>query len=279
MSWSQSVTSLTLALMEDTGWYRANYSASSGVLVPPAYGYGAGCSFLTDDCIVDGGSVPDNFGVLGNPFCNVTTDVSDVRCDATHVRAARCDLVDHRTYGLNPIYPYLDAPDPPGTEYRTRFGTTNDTTDTAGALLGSFLRFDAEYCPTYAAPTSFVYGADGVPTGPMYVDCSLGETAPSDAYEFESFGGVDGGGGGGRSACFDTLGVEGDGGGIVDRRPLCLWIECAEYGGAVAVAVSVGADGETVVCEADGQVVDLPGLTDVKIVCPRREILCPGYAL
>ncbi|MBV5332925.1 hypothetical protein JZU54_05065, partial [bacterium] len=84
------------------------------------------------------------------------------------------------------MYPYLDAPDPPGTEYRARFGTTNDTTDAAatadaGALLGSFLRFDAEYCPTYAAPTSFVYGADGVPTGPMYVDCSLGETAPADA--------------------------------------------------------------------------------------------------
>jgi hypothetical protein len=112
----------------------------------------------------------------------------------------------------------------------------------------------------------------------MYVDCSLGETAPADAYDFESFGGVDGGGGG-RSACFDTLGVGGDGGGIVDRRPLCLRIECAEYGGAVAVAVSVGSDGETVVCEADGQVVDLPGSTDVKIVCPRREILCPGYAL
>ena len=273
MPWSQSVTSLTLALMEDTGWYKANYSASSGVLVPPAYGYGAGCPFLTDDCIVDGGSVPDYFGA-GNPFCNVTTDVSDVRCDASHVRAARCDLVDHGAYGLNPMYPYLNAPDPPGTEYKARFGT--DAAD-AGALLGSFLRFDAEYCPTYAAPTSFLYDADGVPTGPVYVDCSLGETAPADAYAFESFGEVNGGGGG-WSACFDTLGVGGDGGGIVGRRPLCLRIECAEYGGTVAVAVSVGND-ETVVCEADGQVVDLPGLTDVKIVCPRREILCPGYAL
>jgi hypothetical protein len=278
MPWSQSVTSLTLALMEDTGWYRANYSASPGVLVPPAYGYGAGCPFLTHDCIADGGSVPDDFGA-GNPFCNVTTDASGVRCDATHARAARCDLVDHGAYGSNPTYPYLDAPDPPGAEYRARFGAGDaDAADGGGALLGSFLRFDAEYCPTYASPTSFVYDADGVPTGPVYMDCSLGETAPADAYDFEWFGDVDGGGGG-RSACFDTLGVGDDVGGVVDHRPLCLRIECAEYGGAVAVAVSVGADGETVVCEADGQVVDLPGLTDVKIVCPRREILCPGYAL
>lgn len=102
-----------------------------------------------------------------------------------------------------------------------------------------------------------------MPTGPLYVDCSLGETAPGDAYAFESFGG-DG------SRCFDTLG-----GGI--GRPLCLNIECAEYGGVVAVAVTVGVNGETVICETDGQVVDLPGLTDVRIECPRREILCPGY--
>jgi hypothetical protein len=257
MPWVQSVTSLTLALMEDTGWYKANYSASAGVLIPSAFGYGAGCAFLADDCIVDGGAVPP-FGV--GTFCNVTTDTSDVRCDVTHTRAARCDLVDHGTYGLDPLYPYLDVPEPPGTNYRTRFGNVDADGD---SLLGSFLRFDAEYCPTYAAPTSFVYDGNGVPTGPLYVDCSLGETAPGDAYAFESFGG-DG------SRCFDTLG-----GGI--GRPLCLNIECAEYGGVVAVAVTVGVNGETVICETDGQVVDLPGLTDVRIECPRREILCPGY--
>jgi hypothetical protein len=242
-----------MALMEDTGWYKANYSASMGVLFPPAYGYGAGCPFLVDDCILDGGSV-QNFGV-GTPFCNVTTSASDVRCDATHKRSARCDLVDHGTYGSDPMYPYLDAPDPPGIEYSARFGN-GDT----GILLGSFLRFDAEYCPTYVAPTSFVYDSDGIPIGPMYVDC---ETAPpEDAISFESFG--DG------STCFDTLG-----GGI--ERPLCLSIECTEYRGVVAVAVTVGDYGETVICEADGQVIDLPELTNVKIECPRIEILCPGY--
>jgi hypothetical protein len=256
MPWAQSITSLTLALMEDTGWYRANFSASTGVLVPSAYGYGAGCTFLADDCIVDGGSVPD-FGV-GTPFCNVTTSASNVRCDPTHKRAARCDLVDHGTYGADPTYPYLDAPDPPGTEYFARFGD-NDM----GTLLGSFLRFDAEYCPTYAAPTSFLYDVDGVRTGPLYVDCSLSETAPEDANSFESFG-TDG------STCFDTLG-----GGI--ERPLCLSIECTEYRGVVTVAVTVGSYGETVICEADGQVVDFPGLTDVKIECPPLETLCPGY--
>ena len=80
---------------------------------------------------------------------------------------------------------------------------------------------------------------------------------------FESFG-TDG------SRCFDTLGS-----GIL--RPLCLSVECTDYGGAVAAAVTVGSYGETVICEVDGQVVYLPGSADVRIECPPLEILCPGY--
>lgn len=41
MPWEQSVSAVTLALFEDTGWYKANFSASKGVL-SPSFGYGAG---------------------------------------------------------------------------------------------------------------------------------------------------------------------------------------------------------------------------------------------
>jgi hypothetical protein len=46
------------------------------------------------------------------------------------------------------------------------------------SLLDFFLRSDAEDCPTYVAPTSFVCDGDGATTGPLCADRSLGETAP-----------------------------------------------------------------------------------------------------
>ena len=250
MSWKQSVTALTLALMEDTGWYKANYDASSGVQFPSAYGYGRGCAFLTDDCIIDGGAVPQTGLEI---FCNTTTTSTyDVRCDASHQRAAKCDLVDYDIYDLDPIYPYLDnIPNLPGAQYQARFGGSN---------LGSFLRFDAEYCPTYTAPPSFVTDVNGIKTSPMYMECSNSDTAPIDVYDFESFG-IDG------STCINTIGAI--------ARPLCLQIECVAYSGVVVVVVTIGLDGETITCEEDGQVIDI--MTGLQIVCPQREVLCPGY--
>jgi leishmanolysin-like peptidase len=250
MSWKQSVSALTLALMEDTGWYKANYDASSGVQFPSAYGYGRGCAFITDDCILDGGAIPSNFGL--DIFCNTTTLMSDVRCDASHQRTAKCDLVDYDMYNSDPIYPYLDnVPNLPGAQYQDRFGGPN---------LGSFLRFDAEYCPTYTAPPSFVTDVNGIKTGPMYMECSNSDTAPIDIYDFESFG-VDG------STCINTIGDS--------ARPLCLQIECVVYSGVVVVVVTIGVNGETITCEEDGQVIDI--MTGLQIVCPKREVLCPGY--
>lgn len=248
MSWKQSVTALTLALMEDTGWYKATYDASSGVQFPSAYGYGRGCAFLTDDCIIDGGAVPLNFG--SEIFCNTTTLMSDVKCDASHQRTARCDLVDYDIYDSDPIYPYLDNVPLPGAQYQARFGGSSN--------LGSFLRFDAEYCPTYTAPTSFVTDANGVKTGPMYLECSNSDTALIDVYDFESFG-IDG------STCINTIGAI--------ARPLCLQIECVAYSGVVIV--TIGLNGETITCEKDGQIIDI--MTGVQIVCPQREVLCPGF--
>lgn len=245
MPWEQSITAVTLALLEDTGWWKANYSASLGVRLPSSHGYGAGCNFLTNDCIVDD-EVPD-FGT--DLFCNEMTVYSSLRCDVSHRRSAKCDLVDYNSYADNPLYPYWAVPDPPRAEYQQRFASSG---------LGSFLRYDAEYCPTYSAPTDFTYDGNGDPIGPLFMECS--NTAPEDAYGFEIFGN-DG------SRCFNTIGSI--------ERPLCLSIECIESGGEITVAVSVG-DGQKVTCETDGQMLDIPGLNNVQIECPRREILCPG---
>jgi hypothetical protein len=248
MPWEQSITAVTLALLEDTGWYKANYTASSGVLSPSSHGYGAGCKFLTNDCIVD-----DEVPTYGNDlFCNEMTEVSSIKCDVSHKRAAKCDLVDYNSYANNPLYPYWVVPDAPSAEYQHRFANNTG--------LGSFLRFDADYCPTYSAPPDFTLDGNGDPTGPRYMDCLVGDTAPEDAYDFETFGNDS-------SRCFNTIGS------IV--RPLCLTMECIESGGDITVAVSVG-NGQTLLCETDGQILDLPGLNYAQIECPRREILCPG---
>jgi len=246
MPWEQSISAVTMALFEDTGWYKANFAASSGVLKPSAHGYGAGCDFLESDCII-GNDVPD-FGV--NTFCNTRTEESAIRCDVSHRRASKCDLVDYNSYDGNPLYPYSTTHDPPSVEYRKRFSNPG---------WGSFLRFDADYCPTYSAPPSFTYDGNGKATGPLYMKCLVSETAPEDAYGFESFGNDD-------STCFNTIGD-------IDR-PLCLSIQCIESGDDITVVVSVGNRGK-VNCEADGQLIDVPGFNDVKIECPRREILCP----
>ena len=69
-------------------------------------------------------------------------------------------------------------------------------------------------------------------------------------YDFESFG-VEG------ITCIDTIG------GTINR-PLCLTIQCVVCSKVVVeVVVTVGINGETITCEEDGQVLDMPEMTDV----------------
>jgi hypothetical protein len=81
----------TLALLEDSGWYKANFTMASNVSTPtlphahvvhnsnldyaskPSFGHGAGCDFVEQRCIVDGEpAFPE--------FCN-TVDKRVVECD------------------------------------------------------------------------------------------------------------------------------------------------------------------------------------------------------
>jgi len=59
----------TLALLQDSGWYKANFTMSRN----PSFGFGAGCQFVEKPCVVDG--VPTS-----PQFCN-TTDKVTVKCD------------------------------------------------------------------------------------------------------------------------------------------------------------------------------------------------------
>lgn len=102
---------ITIALLEDSGWYIGNYT---GINIS-SFGHGAGCDFVFKDCIQNGNLPSSSKGF----FCNSIGDVSPMgifttnkfMCspDLTHI--AYCDLVDHSS--LSSRYSA-----PPPSEYR-----------------------------------------------------------------------------------------------------------------------------------------------------------------
>ena len=88
-----TISPLSLALLEDSSWYTANFRAAT----TPTFGRGAGCGFVEDDCISKG-NIPDYS--LGF-FCS-SHEAMGARsgCDHTHRHKAGCDLS-----------PYANPPD------------------------------------------------------------------------------------------------------------------------------------------------------------------------
>jgi len=75
----------TLALLEDTGWYQANFSMSRVT----SFGHGIGCDFVEQPCIRND-TVPD---YAEGFFCN-STDKNNYACDPSHHMIATCDMYD-----------------------------------------------------------------------------------------------------------------------------------------------------------------------------------------
>ena len=83
---------LTLALLEDSGWYQVYYDDAQ---VSP-FGLGLGCDFVNKDCIIND-EVPD---YASGVFCADVTRITsgklsndtDTLCDPTHRSIAYCDL-------------------------------------------------------------------------------------------------------------------------------------------------------------------------------------------
>ena len=85
---AQVLSPLTLALLEDSGWYKANYD----VATVSSFGLYSGCDFVFDDCIQNG-EVPD----WGKDFfCNTMLGSTQTApsCDFTRRFISKCDLVD-----------------------------------------------------------------------------------------------------------------------------------------------------------------------------------------
>eukprot|EP00579_Thalassiosira_antarctica_P012174 CAMPEP_0201918814 /NCGR_PEP_ID=MMETSP0903-20130614/7867_1 /ASSEMBLY_ACC=CAM_ASM_000552 /TAXON_ID=420261 /ORGANISM="Thalassiosira antarctica, Strain CCMP982" /LENGTH=758 /DNA_ID=CAMNT_0048455199 /DNA_START=167 /DNA_END=2440 /DNA_ORIENTATION=+ len=78
---TQYITALTLAFLEDTGWYRPNYAVAEN----SPFGLGAGCEFVEDQCIQNG-TVPK---WADGTFCSST---SSVGCTTDKHLIAFCDI-------------------------------------------------------------------------------------------------------------------------------------------------------------------------------------------
>ncbi|XP_014238873.1 leishmanolysin-like peptidase isoform X2 [Trichogramma pretiosum] len=86
---------ITLALMEDTGWYSANYSMAQEL----GWGRGLGCDFAMKSCkewIVTKTAKSSRKSI--HPFCNkVKRDPLQTECTDDRSSVALCNLVEHPT--------------------------------------------------------------------------------------------------------------------------------------------------------------------------------------
>ena len=98
-STSAHFTPLTLALLEDSGWYKVDYSKATNA----PFGLNSGCDFVTKDCIVND-SLPAYS--KGN-FCNDLKSSLIDRCDPGHNFRGVCDLIDYSNTGYRPSREYF----------------------------------------------------------------------------------------------------------------------------------------------------------------------------
>ena len=226
---------LTLALLEDSGWYRANYE--SEYVMISMFGHGAGCDFIENNCLDSNGDVPE---VFREQFCNNPISVSaggqinpsesgPQTCDPSHTQKAYCDLVNTNEVNqigktganLEPAPPKFQYTDP---NYRPYIFTT------------------ADYCPVpHLDPQSCI-------------EFNGRSSVTDEQLDAGEYYGVD-------SRCVETDGSR--------DYSLCLKTRCNPTVGKVLLL----ADGQWRTCDYDGQTHSLSD--GIRIMCPKAALVCP----
>lgn len=248
LAWRHNQLSpLTLALLEDTGWYKVDYRN----ITSPSFGLGAGCDFVEDACIVNDKVAPYAKGFFcDNPIrlredieheesFDMEVDSWNIVCDPTHQYWAMCDLWDNST-----IPDFLDTRFPAGNQAsKNYFSDVN--------LLVSFPQ--ADFCPL-----AIEY---------LFVDCQVEEAgiARQDTYLGEQAGP--------ESRCVNAYSkISGEQNRRVDR-PACMHVECD----ADLQKVVLGQGSYQQVCDYDGQVLQIPSSEGDYLECPRATVVCPQF--
>lgn len=98
------ISRITLALMEDTGWYKANYSMAGQM----SWGRNLGCDFVMKSC-KDWINMKSSKGASIHPFCNkVKRDPLHTECTEDRTSVALCNLVEYKE-DLPKIYQNFDS--------------------------------------------------------------------------------------------------------------------------------------------------------------------------
>lgn len=125
---NEYLSPFTLAILEDSGWYRANFSMAKVT----SFGHGAGCDFVNKPCIVNG-NVPNYSQGF---FCNSTDRATNFACDPSHTTLATCDLYDLSKEANQPEVPV---------PYIYRYFPGNPAFGPKKSKL-------ADFCPIYNSP-------------------------------------------------------------------------------------------------------------------------------
>ena len=241
---SQSVnilSPLTLALLEDSGWYRANYE--SEYVQISMFGHGAGCDFIEENCIDSDGNVPQ---VFTEHFCNTPIEISgngliDTQssggqtCDPSHTQKTYCDLVNtNEVVAIGKTGTALE-PAPPKFQYFR-------------PNMRPYIFTNADYCPVpHLDPQSCI-------------NFNGRSQISSEQLEAGEYYGPD-------SKCVETDGTR--------DYSLCLQTRCNTRLGKVQIT----AGGQRRTCDYDGQVHEVlfnyNGRGDLRIKCPKAALVCP----
>jgi Leishmanolysin len=88
---ADSIDVLSLALLDDSGWYRVDYRGAA----QPGYGIAAGCEFIDEPCIVNDNATESEFcdvPIALNGILPTTETLDAIYCDPSHYFWALCDL-------------------------------------------------------------------------------------------------------------------------------------------------------------------------------------------
>ena len=240
---------ITLALMEDTGWYKANYSMAEVL----DWGRGLGCKFVKNNCRA---WIADrlNKKLSTAPFCaTLKQSPLHMKCTHTKLSLALCNLVKY-TSGLPREFRYFD---------RLGKAAVKDISTYGGAVEL------ADFCPFYQKFT--LTDESGRKRG---TTCTLHENAPEGDknYALEAYSSG--------SKCVQHGRHWTARKGLLTRTMLdwgsgCYRYKCEEKGLILMIS------GKEYLCSHEGKRLEIHGLmnnwkVNGSLICPACEEFCQG---
>ena len=234
---------LTLAFMEDTGWYQVNYR---NVTLSP-FGRGLGCDFVNQPCIVND-TVPSyaDHAFCDKPITFVGETISDqtlnsLTCDPSHTAFTFCDLFDARQVPTD----FVTLPDNP-------FHYFTDPN-----LVPSFIQ--ADYCPLPIKD----FGVDcthSLDYIPIYEGETIGRNSKCvDAFRLND-----------TDVPIDSTTMNNTAVSTRTNHPACVTTICDETLRKVVVRIS----GHDIVCQQDGEILPMGPSSSSYFECPKVAIVC-----